>query len=181
MMTAKPIIVQHKLSFLAWQEHNHWVAQCIEYELATQSPTLEGLFGAVRDLLVGNYEAYSSEDLDPLDLRKPTIPLGWAWNCAVALKRELRGEVYPTKVVDQFDKLEMRVYNRCGSPPYRMQMACCLNYSEDCKCKEPLPGPPDPAIARCWSCDFGYTCTLRPTCAEMKQKKEDNAIQSKDC
>lgn len=76
--------VMYKFSILAFKECDQWVAQCLEYDLATQAESLPKLFLAVEQMVKGHFDACAAEGLEPL-AHVPEAPAHFRdkWNEAI--------------------------------------------------------------------------------------------------
>lgn len=50
-----------------YKRNDNWIAQCLEYDLATQAPTLADIHREIRMLLLGHIAACKAENMTPFE------------------------------------------------------------------------------------------------------------------
>lgn len=83
------------LTFKCRKEPNHrdelwWVAQCIEFELATQAPTLDELLVEVRRIVHAHVQACAAEGIEPWTLETPASVVADFTKASVTISVEVQ-------------------------------------------------------------------------------------------
>ena len=101
---------EYKISVLAFQEGKWWVAQCLEYDIATQAKSLPDLYYELERTLVGHLVVSSELAMEPFAALKPAPPRYWEAfeKSKMHVKRERRHFKLP-KLSDLIPTPELRV------------------------------------------------------------------------
>jgi hypothetical protein len=83
-LTVRVLVFQEKTN----DGQKWWVAQCLEYDLATQAPTIDALNYETQRLFVAHIASAESEGLTPFECLPPAPQ--WYWKKFQSIETELR-------------------------------------------------------------------------------------------
>jgi hypothetical protein len=89
-------MANYKLSAVLFQEADWWVAQCLEYDIATQAKTLQGLYYELERTLVGQIVASKEVGVVPFE-KIPPAPQQF-WEMFSKSKLRLEGDSMPFRM-----------------------------------------------------------------------------------
>lgn len=85
---------RHLIHAVAFQNGASWVAQCLEFDIATQAPSLDGLMYELQRILVGHVFVARQEKQEPFE-RIPKAPQRY-WE----MYSQARTKVAPVRPAD---------------------------------------------------------------------------------
>ena len=89
-------VADYKLSAVVFQEADRWVAQCLEYDIATQAKTLQDLYYELERTLVGQIVASVEVGIAPFEKIPPAPQRFWEMFGKASLR--LKGDSLPFRM-----------------------------------------------------------------------------------